>query len=187
MAIFVFFWLRVALSQKLSQTPTPNQPVNFPNYVNSMAQAAQPNGPNMNGNLNMNANQFGQWRQQLHQQNQQNQQNALLNGLGGNLSALNALATQLSNVNTQFNPNMLINGMGAGNANNMAEMNYNMNNLNNLNNFNRLMNAAGIQNQMQSRQIHGMCRGQNAAKSGINFNGNMNQNKMPPYKMYSHF
>lgn len=131
--------------------------------------------------MNGNVNQFNQWRQTLQQQNQQN---ALSNVLNGNLAALNALANHLPNNGAaQFNPNMnILNGMGGGNANN-----NNMNDLSsNINHFNRLMTNNGAQNQMQNRQIHGMCR-QNSTKSGNNFIGNMNQSKLPPCKMYSHF
>lgn len=138
----------------------------------------QQNG--MNQNMNGNVNQFTQWRQQT-QQNQQNQQNALSNALNGNLAALNVLANYLPNNNgSQFNPNMnILNGMGGGNAaNNLNDMNVNSNH------FNRLM--VGPSNQMPNRQIHGMCR-QNSNKSGNNFIGNMNQNKLPQSKMYSHF
>lgn len=156
----------------------------------------QPNPNNMNGNVN----QFARWRA-AQQQSQQNQQNAVLNGLlaNSNMATLNALSAHLNNgadngavaaaaaavAANQYNPNMM-NAMNGGNANQMADMFYNANNLSNSNNFNRLMNAAGMPNQMQNRQVHGMCR-QNSNKSGINFNGNMNQNKMPQFKMYTHF
>lgn len=187
---------RAALSQKLAQAGAPvvNQASPFMDFVNGMP-TVQPNVNNMNGNVN----QYNQWRQPVQHQGQQN---AVLNGLvNNNAATLNALAAHLNNSGSsnggnsvaaavaavaanQFNPNML-NAMNGGNANQMADMLYNMNNLN-TNNFNRLMNTASMPNQMQNRQLHGMCR-QNSNKSGINFNGNMNQNKLPQFKMYTHF
>lgn len=152
--------------------PTSGQMYNFNNLMNNNASNNQQSFAYQNQMAATAASNNNMYKQQ-HQHQQP--QNAGANPFYGNNMTLNSMISQMAiEANSTFNPNQQ-QQFGGGNGTNYAP---NMNQMNATALLNQLMN--------QNRQNQGgMCRPL-ANKSGINLNGN-SHNKMPAYKMYSHF